>query len=117
MKKVDSFYKKEIKYFKEVYSSFKENDDYLDVFFSEYLNTGIKTSIVYNYGKYGIYINEYIYDGDLLKKILVETKEHTKTESSKSEILFEYNNDKGLTKVNRLSLSNGFMKELYPNME
>jgi hypothetical protein len=78
------------------------------------INVNGKTDTIYNYGRYGFFVKQYIYENNILEKILVETKEHENREYReyrKQELLFEFNGNE-LVKIIQ-SYPNGYRKEIY----
>jgi hypothetical protein len=73
--------------------------------------TNDKTETVFNYGPYGISIRKYIYQNNILEKIIVETKEHNKNEYTNYELLFEFTGN-NLVKITQ-AYPNGYKKEIY----
>jgi hypothetical protein len=77
---------------------------------------GVRTINVYNYGKYGINIENYIYEDKLLKKIQIKSKEFGNVDFSNSELIFEYADNQELEKITKV-FSAGKTKELFPNLK
>jgi hypothetical protein len=75
-----------------------------------------RTVNVYNYGKYGVAMENYIYEADLLKKIQIKSKEFVNVDFSQSELIFEYADKQVLETIIKV-FSNGRTKELYPNFK
>ena len=72
-----------------------------------------KTSKAYYYGIYGVTFKQYFYgDDNLLDKIVVESKQHDKTEFEKHELIFKFDSNKILEKIEQ-SFPNGYRKILY----
>ena len=74
-------------------------------------NKNNRTETVCNYGKYGVTIQKYIYYDDVLKKILIDTKEHEDEEYENQELMFEFK-ENILVKITQL-FSNGYTKIIY----
>jgi hypothetical protein len=70
-----------------------------------------KTDKIYNYGKYGQTVKQYIYKNNMVERIEVQTKEHDTKEYKTHELVFEFNDDE-LIKINQIH-KNGYIKEVY----
>jgi hypothetical protein len=75
------------------------------------LNNNGKTEKVYNYGKTGVSIKEYMRNENILEKIKVQNKKHGENDYTNYELLFEFKNNE-LIKILQ-EYPNGYKKEIY----
>jgi len=73
-----------------------------------------KTINVFNHGKYGISIKKYIYEGELLRKIQIKSKEFDDIDFSDSELVFEYADNRELEIITEV-YPDEEPRELYPD--
>jgi hypothetical protein len=71
-----------------------------------------QVNTVYNYGRYGQSIEEYMYNGGVLQKRTSKSKEHSKDEYSLSEHRFFYNEAGTIMQIVK-AFPNGYSKVVY----